>query len=126
MAELPADNRFCWNELATKDAAGAAKFYCEVFGWTGVPVPMGPHIYTRFKQGDRDVGGMIPMTAEWGDIRPHWMAYIHVADVDATAAKIKELGGSVCVPPSDIAVGRFAVVQDPAGAVFSIIKMKPM
>ena len=54
------------------------------------------------------------------------MAYIHVADVDATAAKIKEHGGSVCVPPTDISVGRFAVVQNPARATFSIIKLKAL
>ena len=87
---------------------------------------MGPHTYTRFQQDGRDVGGMLQMTPEWGDVRPHWMAYIHVADVDATAAKIKEHGGKLCVPPTDIAVGRFAVAEDPTGAVFSIIKLKPM
>jgi predicted enzyme related to lactoylglutathione lyase len=80
--------------------------------------------YTLFKQDGKDVGGMLQMTAEWAGVKPHWMAYVAVEDVDACAKKIPELGGKVCVPPTDISVGRFAVVEDPAGAVFSIITLK--
>jgi predicted enzyme related to lactoylglutathione lyase len=125
MAEKPTDNTFCWNELATRDAAGCEKFYTALFGWTTEHVPIPGGHYTMFKLGDRQVGGMLQMTAEWpGEIRPHWMPYIAVADVDACAARITELGGKVCVPPTDISVGRFAVVSDPSGGTFSIIKMK--
>ena len=62
------------------------------------------------------------MTEEWGELPSHWMIYFSVADCDAAAAKATELGGSVKVPPTDIPpVGRFSVIQDPQGAVFSII-----
>jgi len=47
-----------------------------------------------------------------------------VDDCDAYAKKITDNGGKVCVPPTDIAVGRFAVVEDPNGGFFSIIKLK--
>jgi predicted enzyme related to lactoylglutathione lyase len=51
---------------------------------------------------------------------PSWGTYITVDDVDATAAKAKELGGTVLVEPQDIPeVGRFCVIKDPQGAVFS-------
>jgi predicted enzyme related to lactoylglutathione lyase len=57
-------------------------------------------------------------------VPPHWLGYITVEDAAATAAKAKQLGGEVKVPPTDIpTVGRFAVIQDPQGAVFSIIKL---
>jgi len=45
-------------------------------------------------------------------------------DFDANASKIIESGGKVCVPPTDISVGRFAVVEDPNGGFFSIIGLK--
>ena len=38
-------------------------------------------------------------------------------------ARIAELGGKVLMPPMDIEPGRFAVLNDPTGAVFSILKM---
>ena len=115
---------FCWNELNAKDTAACKKFYGAVFGWTATDQPFGPMTYTIFKKGDQQVAGMMQMTAEWGDVKPHWMPYISVDDCDAAAKKITDNGGTVCVPPTDISVGRFAVVGDPDGAYFSIIKLK--
>jgi predicted enzyme related to lactoylglutathione lyase len=123
MAEQ-AVNRFCWNELATRDVAGCERFYTTLFGWTTreVPMPGGPYIV--FQSEGQDVAGMMPMGAEWGNMPPHFMSYVAVADVDACARRVTELGGKVCVPPTDISVGRFAVVNDPGGATFSIITLK--
>ncbi|WP_157631337.1 VOC family protein [Catelliglobosispora koreensis] len=55
----------------------------------------------------------------------HWMVYFAVDDPDAKAKLAEDLGGAASVPPQDIAAGRFAVVNDPQGAYFSIIKMRP-
>ncbi len=61
---------------------------------------------------------------EMGNIPPHWLAYFAVDDADAVATKATELGGTITVPPMDIPdVGRFAVIQDPQGAFFGIIKL---
>lgn len=61
----------------------------------------------------------MPLETEHG-IPSHWIAYIGCDDTDATCAKATELGGKVCVPPTDIpGIGRFAVVEDPNGAIFS-------
>jgi uncharacterized protein len=114
----------CWNELATRDTAAAAKFYAGLFGWDPKVHGMGPTEYAEFMDGERAAGGMMQMTAEWGDIPPHWMVYFAVTDPDAVANKAKSLGGDVKVPPTDIPkVGRFAVLSDPQGAVFSVIKL---
>lgn len=54
---------------------------------------------------------------------PHWMAYVAVDDVDATAKKAEKLGASLIVEPQDIPnVGRFAILQDPQGATIAIIR----
>jgi predicted enzyme related to lactoylglutathione lyase len=124
MAEPGGVGTFNWNELATTDAAKCKAFYTQLFGWTTFDMQVGPMTYTMFKFEGRDVGGMIQMDGTWHNVRPHWMSYVHVSDTDAAAKRITELGGKVCVPPTDIPnVGRFAVVEDPTGAVFSIIKM---
>lgn len=118
-------NCLTWNELATTDREKANAFYEGLFGWTRNDQDMGDGvIYTSFMNNGRMNGGMMQMTEEWGGAPSHWMVYFAVEDVDASAAKVKELGGQVHVGPQDIPdTGRFAMVQDPQGAMFSIIKL---
>jgi uncharacterized protein len=108
-----------WNELVTTDPA-AAKFYEQVLGVTTSTMDMGAGEYTLFHVGDQMVGGSTPPPME--GVPNHWHVYFAVDDADATAAKATELGGSVMVAPFDSPVGRMAVLTDPQGAVFSIIK----
>ncbi|MGH9902881.1 MAG: VOC family protein [Pyrinomonadaceae bacterium] len=121
---VPANGTFCWNELATSNAEACKNFYTQLFGWTPNETNVGDTPYTTFKVGGREIGGMMQMTAEWGNTPPHWMPYVAVDDVDATAKRVEELGGKVCVPPTDIpTVGRFAVLGDPSGAAISVIRL---
>ncbi|MBI4876091.1 MAG: VOC family protein [Acidobacteria bacterium] len=114
----------CWSELATTDRVGARQFYTQVFGWGTKIGQMGPVEYTQWLVGEMPVGGMLEMTEEWEGAPPHWMPYFLVADCDASADQSKALGGTVCVPPTDVPnEGRFAVLQDPQGAYFSIIRL---
>ena len=122
-------NKVSWPELATTDPAGAAAFYTRLFGWktkpeTGVETAE----YTEWVNGRASMGGMLPMRGDqWKGVPPHWMVYITVANCDERAARAGQLGGKVCVPPTDIPnVGRFSTVSDPQGAVFSIIQMSAM
>jgi predicted enzyme related to lactoylglutathione lyase len=118
-------NSLCWNELATKDAARAGEFYTGVFGWEKNVQQMGPMTYTSFMNGDRPAGGMYEPGPEMGEMPPHWMVYFAVADADATLARAIELGGKSCAPPMDVpGVGRMAVMTDPQGAAFAVIKLE--
>jgi predicted enzyme related to lactoylglutathione lyase len=126
MAEhtLPANGAFCWNELGTTDLETAKKFYTELLGWRLKESKAAGMIYNEIVAGDREVGGMYQMTAEFGNAPSHWIAYVAVDDVDAKAKQVAELGGKVCVPPTDIPnVGRFCVINDPTGATISLIKI---
>ncbi len=120
------DATFTWNELATRDTAKVGAFFSELLGWTieTVDMPQGP--YMIFKKGETMTGGMMDM-AQYGvpdGTPPHWLSYIQVPDVDASAAKVTELGGTVAVPPTDIPnVGRFCVITDPAGAYVALMTM---
>ena len=118
---------FFWNELMTPDVEGAKAFYGRLFGWEARTVPMpGPDggAYTDFSLAGMPVGGALP-PPEPG-IPPHWMPYIRVEDVDATAAAAVEAGGQVCKAAFDVPeVGRIAVLQDPAGAVVAVVAPAP-
>jgi predicted enzyme related to lactoylglutathione lyase len=119
-----ANGSFCWNELATNDYAAAKKFYTELLGWQIKESDAAGMAYHEIVVGGQHVGGMYQMGPEFGDAPSHWMAYVAVEDVDAKAAQVVELGGKVCVQPTDIPnVGRFCVVNDPTGAAISLIAL---
>jgi predicted enzyme related to lactoylglutathione lyase len=111
----------CWREVNTPDAAKAVDFYCKLFGLE--PKKMeGNMEYWTLHKGPTTVAGVLQMTKEWAGVPPHWMTYFAVSDTDAAAKRILESGGKVSVPPFDTPYGRISVVNDPTGAVFSIIK----
>lgn len=114
----------CWSELMTADTSACAKFYGALFGWKGEPMAMpGPHPYTIFKVGEKSAAGMMPLGADMKGVPPHWMVYFMVADCDAIAKKVAELGGKVYVPPQSVPkVGRFAVLADGQGASFGVLQ----
>lgn len=123
----PAAGTFCWNELMTTDVGAAKAFYTGLLGWSTEEMDMGEMgTYTIFRKGEQQVAGMMAMVGDsWEGVPPHWMSYIAVDDVDASTAKVEQLGGKVCVPPTDIPnVGRFSVITDPAGATISLFKGK--
>lgn len=114
----------CWTELMTTDTKKAQAFYTGLFGWKAEPKPMGSTTYTIYKRGDAQAGGMMQITKEMGALPSHWMIYFEAADCDATVAKAGTLGAKTIMPPRDIPeVGRFAILQDPQGAAFSVIKL---
>jgi predicted enzyme related to lactoylglutathione lyase len=113
----------CWTELATTDRVAAGAFYSKLFGYEIKEMDMeGGFTYSVLRKDEADKGGIIEITEDWGDVPPHFANYVGVADCDVRAAQAEALGGKVVVPPMDIPnVGRFANLQDPSGAHFSII-----
>ena len=114
-------NALVWNELQTRDPAAADTFYHKVFGWTNHTSESG---YTMWHQDGRVHCGALALDASWGDDVPsNWLVYFLVDDVDATAARLAELGGRVVHGPANIeGMGRFLVAQDPPGAIFAAIR----
>jgi uncharacterized protein len=113
----------CWNELLTTDTAKAEAFYAGLFGWTAKTADMGPMQYTVFSVGEKQVGGMMKITPEMGPVPPNWVVYFATDDCDGAAQRATRSGGKTLAPPMDVpTVGRFAMLQDPQGAVFAIIK----
>jgi predicted enzyme related to lactoylglutathione lyase len=122
----PKAGAFCWLELGTTNQNAAKSFYSGIFGWKAEDIPMGPEMtYTMFRLNGNDAAGGYTLMKDQieAHVPPHWMLYIKVDNADASAAKALQLGAQQLVPPSDIPnVGRFAVLQDPTGAPFSIFQ----
>lgn len=117
--------RFVWFDLMTTEPAGAETFYGELVGWQTQQWETEAFTYTMWANGDATLGGVVelPEEARAAGTPPHWLSYVAVDDVDATAARASELGGSVLHPPTDIpSVGRFAVIQDPQGAAIAVYR----
>jgi uncharacterized protein len=117
---------FSWNELMTTDPAGAKEFYGKLFGWEMHDRPMEGVTYTVLSAGGAEVGGITKTPPKADGMPSCWGTYVTVEDVDATAHLAIELGGKVLVEPMTISnVGRFALIQDPQGAVISVISYGP-
>ncbi len=116
-----------WYELMTRDPAAAQRFYEVVAGWQfGEPPPPGSAMdYRMIAAPDGQIGGVFTLTAEMCSqgAQPAWVMYVGVTDVDASVASIRAAGGQVHVPAFDIpGVGRIAMVTDPQGAPFYVMR----
>ena len=120
----------CWVDLATTDRTAAKAFYADLFGWDYQDNPMdetGEIFYSMAMTDGSFVGGMYeqPEDQRQAGIPPHWMIHIAVDDVDAIAARVPGLGGTVGAPPFDVFdAGRMSIISDPAGAHVALWQAK--
>jgi uncharacterized protein len=108
-----------WNELATTDVDAASAFYAELLGWEANDLPV-PIRRASFTLGDLLVGGVHALTEQEAGAPPSWTVAFRVAEADQSADEVRRLGGTILVPPMDVPVGRFSVVADPIGTVFTV------
>ncbi len=116
---------FVWYELLTSDPKAAVAFYSEVVGWKTEAFGDPSMNYNMWVGSDGPLGGVmqLPADAKAMGAPPHWMSNVTVDDLDASLAKVKELGGKVYTGPVEVpTVGRFAVIADPQGATISLFK----
>jgi len=119
---------FIWYELITPDPEGAKAFYDAVVGWDIEAQPSGEMDYRMIGSADGLAGGVLRLTDEMQShgARPAWLGYVGVDDVDTQVAAIERDGGKALMPAFDIAgVGRIALVADPQGAPFYVMKPTP-
>ncbi|MEU9611781.1 VOC family protein [Streptomyces sp. NPDC048209] len=110
----------CWVELSTSDVGAAQAFYAALFGWRSETDPR-PEAggYTTARLGEDAVAAFSPLYRP--EQRPAWTVSFATEDADASADAVRSAGGTVLMGPMDVFdQGRFTVVADPAGAVFSL------
>ena len=111
-----------WFELMSLDIEATSAFYPAVFGGTLKDMEMEGPSYRTLNINGEDMAGMMDAKGLMPEGVPsNWIIYFGVDDVDAAAAQAVELGGSIAVPLTDTAWGRFTVLADPMGAHFAII-----
>lgn len=115
-----------WNELETSDPAAAIEFYGKLVDWKfEKTMSGGGDDYWLAKQDGANRAGfmakppMLPVSA--------WFIYFAVADIDASVAKVKALGGQIWMDVMNIeGIGKVAYGADPTGAGFAMIQEAPM
>ena len=107
-----------WRDLTLKDAEKLRDFYQDVVGWKWTPAEMGG--YSDFnmmsRASDETVAGICHARGVHADLPPQWLIYIVVQELDSSVARCGKLGGRVVSGPRQLGDGRFAVIEDPAGA----------
>ena len=110
-----------WVDLTVENASEVRDFYAAVAGWVPSAVDMGD--YSDFSMNDGGgncVAGVCHARGTNASIPPSWLIYIVVADVEAAAAKCRELGGEVLVGPKAMGGNAYCIIRDPAGAVCAL------
>jgi predicted enzyme related to lactoylglutathione lyase len=110
------------NQLNTRDPDLAARFYYGVFGWDYEPFEQdGVVLYGQFTLDGRVIAGVLPMGDEFpAEVPANWVPYFGTDDLEATAAKARELGGTQLTEPTPVPQGRFVVLSDLHGATFCL------
>ena len=118
----------CWIDLSTTDQDGAKAFYSEIFGWDYQDIPMGKgQVYSIAKLDGSDAGAIFTQVAQEAEagVPPHWKVYFAVDDIDATASKVSDLGGTVIADEFDEdESGQMMMAQDPTGAMIQFWQAK--
>ncbi len=113
-----------WTELATTDLEAAVEFYKAVLPYEAEKDPnSAPGMdYILLKIDGSDKAGVRGMVPQESGMPPYWSIYFAVDDINASTAKVQELGGKVVVPLTKIAPGSFTGVMDPQGVYFLLFQ----
>lgn len=119
---LAESGQWDWAELMAGDVAKATAFYTSVFGYTvrENAGKTGKNTYL-YSSGYARVGlAKLPDHPGW---KPVWISFVAVADVAATVAKAKSLGGEILADTRNLDGTKVAVISDPAGAPIGLISL---
>jgi predicted enzyme related to lactoylglutathione lyase len=120
-------NSMGWAEVNSRGFEKAKPFYKKLFNWgekKTAAVGENPE-YTEFQLGGKSIAGgmeMNPMVP--AEVPSYWMVYFNVDNVDKAFDKVIAEGGKEMLSPQDMPGGRFAIVSDPQGASFGLLKME--
>lgn len=122
MTDGPPRGRILWHELLTTDPEAAVAFYRKVIGWGSTAFAADDSSYRLWTMQGASMGGLMQMPSD-AQAPPNWLMYVAVPDVDRTVERASRLGARTWVPGTDIPnVTRFAVLGDPQGATFAVMR----
>lgn len=111
-----------WIDITVDDAVGLKDFYSAVTGLVAEEVSMGD--YADFNMTlpatGTPVAGICHARGSNAELPAGWLIYFVVADVDEAVREATSRGATLRVPVRDLAGGRFAVIEDPAGGIAAL------
>ncbi|AFN74383.1 glyoxalase/bleomycin resistance protein/dioxygenase [Melioribacter roseus P3M-2] len=114
-----------WHDLTVDDATGLKSFYEKVTGWKSQPVSMGDYDdYNMIIPSEGNpVAGICHKKGENANLPSLWMIYINVENLDSSIEACKGNGGKVISGPKVInGMGKYCVIEDPAGACCALFE----
>jgi predicted enzyme related to lactoylglutathione lyase len=119
-----AAGRINWTDLTVSNATVVRDFYREVVGWEMSDFDMGGYSdYVAHDQSGKVAAGICHARGINGDLPPSWLVYINVARLTESMQAVERLGGRILAGPRDLSdMGRFCVIQDPAGAIAALLE----
>ena len=113
-----------WVDLTIDDASGLRDFYKSVVGWTSGELDLGGYSdYTMHDANGTAVTGVCHARGQNAGLPAQWLIYVNIPDLDASLEAVKKHGGKVLGGPRGDGP-RFAIIQDPAGAVMALYEPK--
>lgn len=115
--------KLAWFDLTVPNAEQVRDFYSSVIGWKVNPVDMGDYqdYSMQLASTGEDVAGVCHAKGVNSDLPAQWMMYFKVADLDKALKEVLANGGKSLTEEKTFGGGsRYAVIQDPAGAVCAI------
>lgn len=114
-----------WMDLTVENADEVRNFYSEVVGWTFSGLDMGGYDDYCMNEpaSGKTVAGVCHARGTNAGLPPVWLVYVNVADLDASIARCRELGGDVVAGPKSFGgQGKYCVIRDPAGAHLALFE----
>lgn len=112
-----------WVDLTAPDPGRASRFYAQLFGWTLSSEATDMGTYTIGSVADGPAAGMMAPSPEEVGAPPAWTVMFAVDDIDDAYQRGLAAGATGLQPPMAIPGGdRIAVLADPAGAVFGLMR----
>ena len=107
------DGKITWFEIGAENAARARSFYGDLLGWTfeGFEEDGGDYQMTS------DAGGAVYTNESKGIL-----VYFGTSDIDASVARVRELGGESGDPQDIPGIGRYATCSDTEGNAFGLFQ----
>ena len=119
----PSDERVAWHLHVSRDEERAFGLYEGVLGWTALDRQdlgeRGRHVTFTWNGGGTAVGSACDMAS-----RPHvhaqWLYFFVTPDLDASIARVRELGALALRPTTTADGHRVVACDDPQGAAFGL------
>lgn len=127
-AQGPRTGLIKWADLTVDNAEEVRDFYSAVLGWGHVGMPVDgreDYLMTNSESGD-PAAGICHQAGSIKGLPQQWLVYVTVEDLDDAITATDDHGGKVVFGPRESeAMGRWCVIEDPAGAVMALTELTP-